>query len=275
MNMRTFLGAFLAIAAVPGFLGNAKGQVSLTDPKVPSPTALAAQRWAMAGMLAPWVELWGDRFQGMEAARMLNTIQRGDGLRAGLAWYDPGQRRHDWAWFAKQFDVDGNGLIGKKEWQAAPEFFAALDRDRDGAITAADFDWSDKSPWVRQTGISLRLFRMIDKNGNGKINEAEMSEYFKKLAGEKEFVDPDNLRDALLLAMAQESPKGKSRAKKVADEVWMKSLFEGDLGSPFDGPALGQLAPNFTLATQDGKTHVTLSQFRTHLPVVLIFGSFT
>ncbi len=271
MNLR----AMLAISALSVPFGWANAQSSLTDPNSPSPAAPAAQRWAMAGLLAPWVELWGDRFQGMEAARMLNTIQRGDALRAGLAWYDPGQRRHDWAWFAKRFDADKNGMIGKKELKAAPELFASLDRDRDGAITEADFDWSDKSPWVRQNGISLRLFRMIDKNGNGKISETEMGEYFKKLAGEKEFVDPDNLRDALLLAMAQESPKGKSRAKKVADEVWMKSLFEGDLGSPFDGPALGQKALDFTLETQDGKAQMTLSRLQEDKPVVLIFGSFT
>jgi hypothetical protein len=38
---------------------------------------------------------------------------------------------------------------------------------------------------------------------------------------------------------------------------------------------LGDVAPDFTLKTVDGKTEVTLSEFRCQKPVVLIFGSYT
>ena len=37
----------------------------------------------------------------------------------------------------------------------------------------------------------------------------------------------------------------------------------------------GDVAPNFTLATLDGKKKVTLSEFRGKRPVALIFGSYT
>ena len=40
-------------------------------------------------------------------------------------------------------------------------------------------------------------------------------------------------------------------------------------------PAVGQPAPDFTLATHDGKAKVRLGDFRGRKPVVLIFGNFT
>lgn len=38
---------------------------------------------------------------------------------------------------------------------------------------------------------------------------------------------------------------------------------------------VGDTAPDFTLATSDGKRKVTLSSFRGQRPVALIFGSYT
>ena len=61
----------------------------------------------------------------------------------------------------------------------------------------------------------------------------------------------------------------------MARETWLDCLMAGDLGSPFEGPRVGQEAPDFTLATHDGGKQVTLSDFRGKRPVVLIFGSFT
>ena len=39
--------------------------------------------------------------------------------------------------------------------------------------------------------------------------------------------------------------------------------------------AVGDMAPDFTLPTQDKTAHVTLSTIRNDKPVVLIFGSYT
>ena len=58
-------------------------------------------------------------------------------------------------------------------------------------------------------------------------------------------------------------------------EILLKGLFTGELGSPYEGPEVGALAPNFTLKTQDGKQAISLGQYRNKKPVVLIFGSFT
>ena len=57
--------------------------------------------------------------------------------------------------------------------------------------------------------------------------------------------------------------------------ILLKGLAAGELGSGSEGPRLGQLAPNFTLATPDGRKSITLSKFRYQKPVVIVFGSFT
>lgn len=40
-------------------------------------------------------------------------------------------------------------------------------------------------------------------------------------------------------------------------------------------PAVGELAPDFALATVDGTRTIRMSEFRESRPLVLIFGSFT
>jgi hypothetical protein len=57
--------------------------------------------------------------------------------------------------------------------------------------------------------------------------------------------------------------------------VLIEGLLKGELGSPFEGPKIGQKAPNFTLKTHDGKREITVSDYQGKKPVVLIFGSFT
>jgi len=44
---------------------------------------------------------------------------------------------------------------------------------------------------------------------------------------------------------------------------------------PSGGPALGALAPNFTLPSLDGRRQVRLVDFQGKKPVALIFGSYT
>jgi peroxiredoxin len=55
----------------------------------------------------------------------------------------------------------------------------------------------------------------------------------------------------------------------------LAGLFNGELGSYFEGPNLGDRAPGFTLKTHDGKRTISLSDCRGKKPVVLVFGSFT
>jgi Ca2+-binding EF-hand superfamily protein len=263
--------ALLTTTALAATSPSAMAGPPITGLDVQSPSSEAARRWAVAAFQAPFLEYFGDQVPRSEAVRMLATVQRGEQLRAGVGWYGPAARRYDWSWFADRYDTDHDGRVTRKEFKGETEFFTRLDRDHDGVITADDFNWSEQSAWVKHDSQSLRFFRGIDGNGNGKIHEAEMLAYFRKLAGDKGYVTPDDLRNALTL----ENVKRKPAPKRVSQEVWIESLFASDLGSPFEGPVLDEDAPDFTLKSQDGKKRFTLSQTRGKQPVVLIFGSFT
>ncbi|OYP33097.1 hypothetical protein CGZ80_18565 [Rhodopirellula sp. MGV] len=52
-------------------------------------------------------------------------------------------------------------------------------------------------------------------------------------------------------------------------------LLAAELGSPFEGPKVGDTAPDFCLQTHDGGQTIRLSEMIGSLPVVLVFGNFT
>ncbi|MCI0639614.1 MAG: redoxin domain-containing protein [Gemmataceae bacterium] len=243
----------------------------VTSKDVPAPGPVQSRLWLEAIFQAPLLEYCDASVPRSEALRMLVAVQRGQKLGPGVGWYDPSRRRHDWAWLATRLDRDGNGRILRKEFTGADEWFKQMDRDRDGAITPEDLDWSESSDWVRRDAQSLRLLRNMDQDGNGRIDDAEWLAYFKKMTGEKTTLNAEDFRD--ILAATERGEKGK--AKKVSREIWLQCLLAGDLGSPLQGPRVDQAAPDFTLSAQDGKKKITLSDYRGKKPVVLIFGSFT
>jgi hypothetical protein len=56
----------------------------------------------------------------------------------------------------------------------------------------------------------------------------------------------------------------------------LKGFFASELGSLQEGPALGELAPDFTLWTHDRDHPISLADLKqSNKPIVLIFGSFT
>jgi hypothetical protein len=109
------------------------------------------------------------------------------------------------------------------------EWFARLDRNGDGRLTAADFDWSPRPP-----------ARVPPK------------------------------------VMPKGPPGGKGPPPGMPSRwVLLRGMFDGELGSMWKGPAVGEMAPDFKLPTQDGTRTISLRQFRGKKPVVLVFGSFT
>ena len=54
----------------------------------------------------------------------------------------------------------------------------------------------------------------------------------------------------------------------------LRGFLKSEIGSPFEGPAVGRPAPDFTLRTPDGK-ELSLHDYRADRPLVLVFGSFT
>ncbi len=211
-----------------------------------------------------------------EFVEMVLAVLGGSQLGPGEGWFHPGQSRYDWKWLADRCGVDADGKITRAEWKGPADLFERLDRDGDGAISAADFDWSERSPFVRQAMEASRLFYKFDSNSNGKVSRREWDNLFNKLAKGKDYFTPEDLRELFKQPPPPKKDKNKSRPPGMPTPgTFLFGLLTGELGSPFEGPAIGQRAPAFKLATHDGKKELSLGQFRGQKPVVLIFGSFT
>ncbi len=217
---------------------------------------------------------------GREFAEMLWMIMtKGANMGPTDGWFHPSASRFGWNQL-KAHDQNGDDSISPAELAAAPEYFRRLDRDHDGAIKAEDFDWSPQSAYLRQLASTRRQFLMMDADTNGKISRAEWDAFFTKATQDSGALSLESL-GAVLYPPSSPAPS-KSDAKNTAaasagPSRWtlLKGLFKGELGSRFEGPNIGELAPDFTLKSHDGKGEITLSTFRGSTPVVLVFGSFT
>jgi hypothetical protein len=209
-----------------------------------------------------------------EAAEMLAAILWGGPVGPGRGWYHPSRSAYGWGWLAARFDADGDGAVTRREFRGPPELFDRLDRDGDGRLTAADFDWSPHSPAARRDRLVEALFRRADRNLNGRVSAKEWQALFKEAAGGKGGLTREDLRGLLY-------PPRPARANRPAaggmPSRWtlLNGLLSGEIGSPFEGPAVGEEAPAFRLRTHEGRRAVSLAEFRGKRPVVLIFGSFT
>jgi Ca2+-binding EF-hand superfamily protein len=211
-----------------------------------------------------------------EIVEMLMAIAHGSDMGPGDGWFHGSTTRYDWKWLASHFDANRDGTITRQEFKGPAELFDRLDRNHDGVLTAGDFDWSDRSLYAMQ-GMPARMwFSMIDSNGNGRISQQEWEALFKRAARAKGYLTPDDLREMFPVSPPAR-PVGAPPPSQSGPSVvtLLKGLLDGELGSPFEGPSVGQSAPDFRLRTPDGKREVQLSQFKGKKPVVLVFGSFT
>jgi hypothetical protein len=220
-----------------------------------------------AGLLGKGAE----RLTRLEAAEMVSAILRGGDMGPNDGWFHPSQSRYGWKWLAQRYDKNGDGKITAQEFTGPEKLFERLDRDGDGAITAADFDWTERSPYVRQLMTAGQMLRAIGADNGGKITREDWEKAFERMSKGKGFVTPEDLRERLFPPPQRwQGPPG----VMPTPPVLLKGLFDGDLGSPFEGPAVGQRAPEFRLKTHDGKGTIALSDLRGK-PVILVFGSFT
>jgi hypothetical protein len=208
-----------------------------------------------------------------EIVEMLTAIANGSQMGPGEGWFHGGQSRYGWRWLAARHHVDKDGTITREEFQGPAELFERLDRNRDGVLTAADFDWSDRSPFLREQMMAGQWFRLFDADSNGRISQKEWADFFARAANGKDHVTADDLRAALFPPMPRKSSGPPNDGP--APLVLALGLLSGELGSMWEGPSVGQRAPDFTLASQDGKRKIRLADYRGKKPVVLIFGSFT
>jgi len=100
----------------------------------------------------------------------------GDEVRPGAQrpsrWDDrdiDGSIAADDDWTAERFralDHDGNGRLARNEWHASPELFTRLDRNRDGALSAAEFTAADDDDREDR-------FADLDANHDGRVARSE------------------------------------------------------------------------------------------------------
>jgi hypothetical protein len=216
------------------------------------------------------------KLRQLEIVEMVSAIAQGSEMGPGEGWFHGSKARYGWKWLAARYDTNRDGTITLKEFTGPKELFERLDRNHDGVLTAADFDWSDRSFYAMQ-GMPARIgFSRIDANSNGRISREEWDAFFTRMSQGKDYVTPDDLREAFPTAPP---PRLAGAPPPVNDGppvlTLMKGLLSGELGSFFEGPDLEQRAPDFALKTQDGKRVIRLSGYRGSKPVVLVFGSFT
>jgi hypothetical protein len=207
-----------------------------------------------------------------EAVRMLAAVLRGSRMGPGEGWFGPGESRYSWKWLASRCAVDpAKGAIPRNRFRGTDAWFARLDRDKDGAITPDDFDWSDRSPYVQMARMADRLFGKLNAKRDGHLTKDELMQFFDKAARGKDHVTPDDFRDTLLSGLFSRPGSG----DMPSPAVLIRGLFSGELGSMNEGPKLNAPAPDFTLKTSDGKETIPLAKRIGPKPVVLVFGSFT
>ncbi len=205
-----------------------------------------------------------------EAVAMYLSIVRGGKLDGSDGWFHPAQSRFSWQWLAEQNGVDADTELPKDLFKGDPAIFAQLDRDHDEKLSAFDLDWSDSNPWVRQSYMINRMFRRIDPSGDGTLTGEEWNAFFKKMAGDDEVVRFEQMRDALM-----PSGSGFSPGDEPSQEILLKGLMAGELGSLQEGPAVDEAAPDFELRPLGGGDAVRLSDRIGAKPIVLVFGNFT
>lgn len=199
---------------------------------------------------------------------MYDDIVGGGPLGPDSGWFPmaAAKTRFDWTAVKARFDRDGDDAISQEEFAGTPQDFDHLDRDGDGRITEADLTWTGSAQTLDG---GLTLFRMADRDVDGKITPVEWSDLFARLDRDGQgFLTIDDLRSAFA-----KSSGGSGEGPST--ETLLRGLLNQEVGSLQPGPALNEPAPDFTLKTVDGPRTVTLAEEIGPRPIVLMFGTFT
>ncbi len=100
-------------------------------------------------------------------AMLADILVKGEQLTGRDGWYHKSvvPTRFDWKSTRKALDRDGDGSISRIEFSGPDADFARLDRIRDEALTAADFDFA--SPTAGAVPASLLFARARIPHGRG------------------------------------------------------------------------------------------------------------
>jgi hypothetical protein len=211
-----------------------------------------------------------------EAVEMLAAIAGGSEMGPGEGWFHGSQSRYNWKWLSSRYDTNHDGKITRAEFKGPSALFDRLDRNKDGVLDSSDFDWSDRSTYAMQGMPAGFWFRKLDANSNGRVSKEEWNAFFAKISGGKDYLTPEDLRQAFPVAPpSRPKPSGPPQKEGPSEWTLITGLLRGELGSIFAGPKIDQEAPDFSLKTADGVQTVRLWDNRGKKPIVLIFGSFT
>ena len=207
-----------------------------------------------------------------EGIRMYLSIVKGGRLGPGEGWFGPGQSRFSYQWLVERCGVGADGPgISRDKFTGPAVMFDRFDRNRDGMIARFDLDWSDDNPWVEHAYLANRLFRQMNKTGDGRLTRDQWVAFFDEAASGKEVVSASMLREHWLTGLGGGFLPGDA----PTTEQLLYGLFTGEVGSMQEGPALNAKAPDFTLKTPDGAQTMRLSDKIGKQPVVLVFGNYT
>ncbi len=208
---------------------------------------------------------------------MLVDILSGSQLGPGDGWFRQAvaQTRYGWKEAAAEFDRDRNGEISRTEFGGSDADFARLDRERDGTLTPADFDFSAHA---LTPSPGMMVFFRADRDGNGKVTRAEFDGIFRAMGGDETgFLSLSDFQQTFAMPSRRPSGGGSRSAASSGPSkaTLVRGLFRQEIGSLRPGPSLGESAPDFTLKTVNGREEKTLSKLIGPKPVVLVFGNFT
>jgi hypothetical protein len=210
-----------------------------------------------------------------------------------------------WSYLAATYDLDRDGRITPAEHRRDPGTFARLDRDEDRVLTRADFEGParmdeaiGKLVLVRHLALEpgkgppdaeglARAFARLDVDHDGRLDRGELDRALRASKPLPAGSPPEVPKgvwvyDSLLALLDEDGSRdlGLSeveafRARLVAEAAERPRRPPAAATSREEGPAVGDDAPDFTLATRDGASTLTLSEFRGRRPVALLFGSWT
>ncbi|HEY4260289.1 MAG TPA: deiodinase family protein [Schlesneria sp.] len=206
-----------------------------------------------------------------EAVRMYIALASGSKMTGESGWFGPAQSRFSWTTLATRHGVDPQSGITTAAFQGQPEWFARLDRNRDGVITAEDLDWSEANSWVQHAYPVNRLLRRLDKKGSGRLTREDWLAFFDSVADGANEATLEGLRETWLAGISAIYFPGDAPTQ----DRLLKGMLNGELGAFEEGPRLNQPVPDFTLQTLDGRQSIRLSEHIGRKPVVLMFGNFT
>lgn len=254
---------------VPAIAAATTGFVNAADDRPAPALPLSAQE----SVLKALSEAWPDRPEWLD---MYTDILAGSQLGPNDGWFRRAvsATRYDWPWARNKFDSNADGQIDRAEFPGSDADFARLDRDRDTALTEADFDFSEHA--LAPT-VGMAVFRAMDRNSDGKLTSEELNAFVKRAdSGNLGYLSLSDVKNAL------DPKKPPARPSNIAakpagpsKETLIRGLFAQEVGSLQPGPAIGDKARDFTLKTNDGKGEATLSKVIGTKPVVLVFGNFT